>query len=76
MLEKSRGGVTSALKQRVEQGFDQKYSDDARDLGNISSMEQYLDEMHEIFKSFLPMMAPGAYIMIILQNIILLLISK
>ena len=69
MLEKSRGGVTSALKQRVAEGFDQKYSDDARDLGNISSMDAYLDAMCEIFKSFIPMMAPGGYMMIILQNI-------
>ena len=69
MLEKSRGGVTSALKQRVKQGFDQIYSNDERDLGNISSMEEYLDEMFKIFKTFLPMMVPGGYVMIVLQNI-------
>ncbi|MHA1332294.1 MAG: DNA methyltransferase, partial [Candidatus Hodarchaeales archaeon] len=33
MLEESRGGVKSVLKQRTEKGLDKTYSDDPRDVG-------------------------------------------
>lgn len=69
ILADSRGGVKSALKQRVEEGFDQTYSDDARDLGNITKYEKYLEEIHSIFASFFEFMIPGGYVMIILQNV-------
>ena len=69
MLGKSRGGVKSALKQRVENGLDEKYSEDPNDLGNISELNQYLDELYTIFADMKGILSPGAYIVVVLQNI-------
>ncbi|MHA1323958.1 MAG: DNA methyltransferase [Candidatus Helarchaeota archaeon] len=69
MLADSRGGVKSAMKQRIEQGFNQTYSNDSRDLGNISNYQQYLEELFSIFSQIKALMAPKGYLMIILQNI-------
>jgi len=69
MLAESRGGVKSIQKQRIEEGFDEKYSDDPRDIGNIDQVETYLEEMKKIFLELKKIMVPGGYIMIILQNI-------
>ena len=69
ILGQSRGGVKSTLKHRVSQGFDEKYSDDKRDLGNINKYDRYLEELSSIFKQIVKLMNPEGYIMIIIQNI-------
>jgi DNA modification methylase len=69
MLWESRGGVKSSQKQRVEEGFDEKYSEDFRDIGNINEMSHYLEEMKKIFIEIKKIMQPGGYLMIVLQNI-------
>ncbi len=69
ILGQSRGGVKSTLKQRVSQGFDEKYSEDRRDLGNIEKYDRYLDEISGIFKQIVKLMVPEGYIMIIIQNV-------
>ena len=68
MLKKSRGGVKSALKQRVEEGFDETYGDSIHDYGNIDDLNKYLAQLTDLFVSFKPMLKPKAYLMVILQN--------
>jgi DNA modification methylase len=69
MLGKSRGGVKSALKQRVENGLDEVYSNDPLDLGNISDLDQYIDELYSIFADMKEILSSNAYLVVILQNI-------
>lgn len=69
MLGKSRGGVKSSLKQRVENGLDEKYSEDPNDLGNISDLRGYLEALHAIFSGIKSILKPKAYIVVVLQNI-------
>jgi len=69
MLGKSRGGVKSPLKQRVENGLDEKYSENPHDIGNISDLNRYLEELYTIFTDIKPILKPKAYIVVILQNI-------
>ncbi|MCF2140417.1 MAG: site-specific DNA-methyltransferase [Candidatus Lokiarchaeota archaeon] len=69
MLGTSRGGVKSALKQRVEQGFDEKYSDDEKDFGNIDDYDKYLNNLSEIFSNISQIVEKEGYFIIILQNI-------
>ena len=69
MLGESRGGVNSSQKQHMEEGHDEKYSDDPRDIGNIEDSAQYLEDMRQIFLEIKKIMVPGGYLMIILQNV-------
>ncbi|MBN2155910.1 MAG: site-specific DNA-methyltransferase [Candidatus Lokiarchaeota archaeon] len=69
MLGKSRGGVMSTSKQRVENGLDETYSDDPNDLGNISDVDIYLDQLYEIFANLKKILSPNAYLLVVMQNI-------
>jgi DNA modification methylase len=69
MLGKSRGGVKSALKRRVANGLDEKYSDNPEDLGNIADLNDYIDELNSIFVNMKNILSPNAYIVVVLQNI-------
>ncbi len=69
MLGKSRGGVKSALKQRVEDGLDEKYSEHPSDLGNIGNLDQYLNELYSIFADLKTILSQNGYIVVVLQNI-------
>ena len=69
ILTESRGGVKSTLKQRVENGYDETYGTDTRDLGNIPHYNQYLDELTSIFLDFSEIIKDHGYIIVILQNI-------
>lgn len=68
MLRKSRGGVKSVQKQRIDAGNDAYYSELPTDLGNISIYETYLQELTQVFIRLKPLLEPKAYLMIILQN--------
>ncbi|MHA1521262.1 MAG: DNA methyltransferase [Promethearchaeota archaeon] len=68
MLKKTRGGVKSSQKQRIEKGLDEYYSDSLADLGNIDELSKYMETLTDYFLSFKPILKPGAYLMIILQN--------
>ncbi|MCF2139221.1 MAG: site-specific DNA-methyltransferase [Candidatus Lokiarchaeota archaeon] len=68
MLHTTRGGVKSALKQRVEKGLDEVYSENEADLGNIFDLTEYLDKIQDYFRLFKPMLRSGAYLMVIVQN--------
>ena len=69
MLGESRAGSNSSQKQHMEEGHDEKYSDDPRDIGNIEDSAQYLEDMPQIFLEIKKIMVPGGYLMIILQNV-------
>ena len=69
MLETSRGGVESTMKKRVKEGFDQKYSNDDRDLGNVDSYQSYITQLVNLFKNLKEMLQENAYLVIVLQNV-------
>jgi DNA modification methylase len=68
MLRTSRGGVKSTQKQRIEEGLDSYYSDRPEDLGNITEYEQYITQLVDLFVNLRPLLAPKAFLVIILQN--------
>lgn len=69
MLRTSRGGVKSALKRHAEKGFDQYYSEDSRDAGNIESYNEYIHFLKNLYDKIYNILKEGAYIVIILQNV-------
>ncbi|MFW9952525.1 MAG: DNA methyltransferase, partial [Candidatus Thorarchaeota archaeon] len=69
ILETSRGGVKSTHKKRIENGLDEKYSNDPNDLGNISTYEEYLKELEIIFNIIFKLLKSDGYLMIIVQNV-------
>lgn len=69
ILEKSRGGVKSAQKKRIEQGFDEKYSDKLDDLGNIEEYPDYLDNLESVFINIKDLLKNKAYLIVIIQNV-------
>ena len=66
-LHKSKGGVITRHKKRIEDGLAEVYSDDSSDLGNmdesswLDSMERITDQVHESLKK-------EGYMTIIIQN--------
>ncbi len=69
ILETSRGGVKSTHKQRMEEGTDEKYSNDVNDLGNISDYQEYLEQIENIFNIIYDLLKADGYLMIIAQNV-------
>lgn len=53
---------------RVSNGLDLKYSDDPRDLGNISSYEGFLSSLVNIFENLADKLADGKYCAIIVGD--------
>lgn len=69
ILRTSRGGVKSVLKRRVEEGFDEMYSEYPQDLGNIDDYDVYLEKLGEIFTEIYALLRDDRYIVIIVQNV-------
>lgn len=69
MLKKSRGGVESEHKKREKEGFDTKYSDSNRDLGNIDEYDEFVNELENIFLQVYENLKNGGYLTIVVQNI-------
>jgi len=69
MLRKSRGGVESAAKKRAKAGLDTHYSDDRRDLGNITDYEEFVEELGSVFDGFAPLLKAGRYLVVVIQNL-------
>ncbi|MDP3640284.1 MAG: DNA methyltransferase [Nanoarchaeota archaeon] len=55
-------------KEREEKGLDVKYSEDAADLGNIASFDEFVERLVGIFVALKPYMNPGGHLVIILKN--------
>ena len=69
ILKTSRGGVQSTHKKRIKEGLDEVYSDKVEDLGNISSYQQYLEAIVQIFSDIKKILTSDAYLCVIVQNI-------
>jgi len=54
---------------RKEKGFDVHYSDDSRDVGNISNYEGFLDALTGIYAKVHDVLKPSGYLTIIAKNI-------
>ena len=55
-------------KKRAEQGLDTKYSEDEKDLGNVSDYGEFVAKLVDLFKDMKEFIKEGAYLVIILQN--------
>ncbi|HKZ70696.1 MAG TPA: DNA methyltransferase [Anaerolineales bacterium] len=62
-----RGAETQ--KKRKAAGLDVFYSDDPRDVGNLSDYEQFLDSLCRIYESLQPLLKPRAYLTLIVKNV-------
>ncbi len=62
-------GAGTQKKRRATPGLDLFYSDDPRDLGNLSDYEQFLAALCQIYESLYPLLKPKAYLTIIVKNV-------
>ena len=69
MLRTSRGGVFSKHKQRAARGLDTAYSDDRRDLGNISRYEDFIESLGRVFDATRRCVKEGKYLVVVAQNL-------
>lgn len=70
MLQKSRGNVLSAAKQRKELGLDELYSDNEMDLGNLDDYEKHLQDLYNIYAQVHKILKNKKYFVVICQNIL------
>lgn len=61
-------GFETQQKRKLDR-LDVHYSDDARDLGNISEYEDFLNELEQIYRKVFTSLKPGGYLTIIVKNI-------
>jgi len=64
---RAKGAETQ--KKRDQAGLDVWYSDDERDLGNISDYELFIEQLAVVFEKIKPLMRGGAYLTVIVKNI-------
>lgn len=69
MLRRGRGGVRSVHRRRAEAGLATQYSADPYDLGNLADYDRFLDELVPILRSAGALLAPGKYLVVVLQNL-------
>lgn len=56
-------------KDRRKKGLDVNYSEDPRDVGNISNYEEFVDTLTEIYARVHDILKPGGYLTVIVKNI-------
>jgi DNA modification methylase len=61
-------GFETQLK-RKEKKLDVYYSDDPRDLGNISDYNEFLNKLVEIYRKVYDVLKPGGYMTVIVKNV-------
>lgn len=54
---------------RIEKGLQTNYSDDERDLGNMSDYNNFINILVEIYLNIAEIMKPGSYLTIVVKNI-------
>ncbi len=64
----ARGASTQKMR-RARADLDVVYSDDPRDLGNIADYDTFIARLAEIYAGLQPMLAPKAYLTIIVKNV-------
>jgi DNA modification methylase len=62
-------GAQTQKKRRIVQDLDVVYSDDPKDLGNVSGYEEFLQRLSGIYISLKPFLRSGAYLTIIVKNV-------
>jgi DNA modification methylase len=63
--------IDTNQKDRIKKGLSTKYSDDKKDLGNITDYEEFMEKLIEIYFQIYDLMKPGKYMVIIVQNVIM-----
>lgn len=56
-------------RKRILKGLDVKYSEDTKDLGNISEYNTFLQELSQIYFDIYDLLRTGAYLVIIVKNV-------
>lgn len=54
---------------RLEKGLKTNYSDDADDIGNIDSYNEFLSVLKDVYFNIASIMKPGSYMTIVVKNI-------
>ena len=62
-------GAETQKKRRGTAGLDVVYSDDPRDLGNISDYDEFVARLCAIYAGLKPLLKPKAYLTIIVKNV-------
>lgn len=57
-----------AQEERKEEDLDTSYSDEEKDLGNITDYDSFIEETSQIFKNLKDVLKEDGYLVIILQN--------
>ncbi|MFW9872987.1 MAG: DNA-methyltransferase [Candidatus Thorarchaeota archaeon] len=65
-----RGQGTRSQLRRLDKNLDTHYSEDKRDLGNISNYNMFIDELSKIYFDIYNIMKSGCYLVIVIQNIV------
>lgn len=68
MLKKTRGHSNSQHKERAVKELPLYYSDDVRDLGNITEYDDFLQQLTNIFLQCVHKLKQGKYMCIVVQN--------
>ncbi|MGC8861595.1 MAG: DNA methyltransferase [Armatimonadota bacterium] len=66
ILRKDRDHKVTA--ERKLRGLQTRYSDEARDLGNITSYEEFLEELGRVFKECRRVLAKGRYMCVVVSD--------
>lgn len=62
-------GANTQKQRRTDETLDLYYSDDPRDLGNLTDYEEFLSRLTLIYARLQPYLKPNAYLTIIVKNI-------
>ncbi|HKZ55961.1 MAG TPA: DNA methyltransferase [Anaerolineales bacterium] len=62
-------GAQTQLRRRTQPGLDVVYSHHPDDLGNIADYDEFLERLAGIYAGLRPVLAPGAYLTIIVKNV-------
>jgi DNA modification methylase len=54
---------------RIKLGLQTNYSEDEKDLGNVSDYNRFLEELSAIYFNIIKLMKPGSYLTIVVKNI-------
>lgn len=69
MLNHSRGGSDSTAKSRGEQGLPETFGSGGSDIGNEGDYYRFLDKLLDAYDGVKLLLEPGAYCVVLLQNV-------
>lgn len=62
-------GAETQKKRRTTPGLDVFYSDDPRDLGNVTDYDEFVERLAQIYEALYPALKDKAYFTIIVKNV-------